>query len=169
MPLTPHAVVVAVQAAAAKRRGVGVEAAAPHVALALAVLLDASAANARVLVGVVVAAEALAAAEWRRNGVPARSVDFAALAGAGGALTLALCGQGSPSSLGWQRAASRWQPAVGPYQIRPPVIPFARSAVVPPRLDFLGVPLEKLLPFLGLLALLVKPLTGGALAATAAA
>jgi len=60
---TAHTVVVAEGAAAAQRRGVGVERAAPHAALALAVLLDARAANACVLIGVVVCAEAPAAAQ----------------------------------------------------------------------------------------------------------
>ena len=57
---TAEAVMVAIGAATAQRRGVSVARAAPNVAPPLAVLLDAGAAHARELLRVVVAAEVLA-------------------------------------------------------------------------------------------------------------
>ena len=55
--------------AGAQRRGVSVEGAAPRTALPLPVLLDASAAHARVLVRMVVPAEALPTTQWRCDGI----------------------------------------------------------------------------------------------------
>ena len=75
VPGAAHAMVVAEEAAAAQRRGVSVAGAAPDVTAALAVLLDAGAAHARVLVGMVVAAVELATPQ--RTSAPGAANDAA--------------------------------------------------------------------------------------------
>ena len=86
----PHAMVVAIRAATAQRRGVSIQRAAEHAALPLAVLLHGSAAHARVLVGMVVHAEALAATQRVGMAMLAALVHLASLAAARVALALPL-------------------------------------------------------------------------------
>ena len=86
----PHTVMVAIRAAAAQWRGVGIQRAAKHAALPLAVLLHGSAAHARVLVGMVVRAEARAATQRVGMAMLAALVHLAPRAAARLALALSL-------------------------------------------------------------------------------
>ena len=79
-PCATNTVMVAERAATAQWRSVGVARATPHFALPLAMLSYAGAPHARVLVRVVVAAEALTAPKRGRDGIRARSMHLAPLA-----------------------------------------------------------------------------------------
>jgi len=87
-----HTMVVAVRADSAERCGVSIARTAPHIALALAVLPHARTAHPCVLiVWVMVAAEALAKPQRRRDGILTAAVHPAALAQPRCALALSFC------------------------------------------------------------------------------